>query len=265
MVLAHSTWSAPAPVLAAAAFAVVLFVQGWLRLRRRGRADLASRGRVVLFALGLAVSLAALVTPIDSIGEDDLLSMHMLQHVLIGDLGPALMVAGVRGPLLVFLLPAPVLSAVARSPVRTVLSALLRPRVAFGLWAANLAIWHIPSLYDSVLSHPLLHDFEHACWVLAGMLVWTLLLDPGSHGRLRVGGRVALAVGMFACGQVLTDVLVFTFHQLYPAYGGAYGLSAHTDQQLAGVAMMVEQLVTLGTLVFLLLRPRLRHARVATV
>ncbi len=265
MLLAHSTWSAPAPVLAAAAAAVVLFVQGWLRLRRRGRADLASWGRAVLFALGLAVSLAALVTPIDSIGEDDLLSMHMLQHVLIGDLGPALMIAGVRGPLLVFLLPAPVLSAVARSPVRAVLSTLLRPRVAFGLWAANLAIWHIPSLYDSVLTHPLLHDFEHACWVLAGMLVWTLLLDPGSHGRLRVGGRVALAVGMFACGQVLPDVLVFSFHPLYPTYGGAYGLSAHTDQQLAGVVMMVEQLVTLGTLVFLLLRPRLRHARLATV
>ena len=265
MLLAHSTWSAPAPVLAAAAAAVVLFVQGWLRLRRRGRADLASWGRAVLFVLGLAVSLAALVTPIDSIGEDDLLSMHMLQHVLIGDLGPALMIAGVRGPLLVFLLPAPVLSAVARSPVRALLSTLLRPRIAFGLWAANLAIWHIPSLYDSVLTHPLLHDFEHACWVLAGMLVWTLLLDPGSHGRLRVGGRVALAVGMFACGQVLTDVLVFSFHPLYPTYGGADGLSAHTDQQLAGVVMMVEQLVTLGTLVFLLLRPRLRHARLATV
>lgn len=263
MVLAHSTWSAPAPVLATAALAVGLFVQGWLRLRRRGRPDLASWHRAALFGIGLSVSLGALVTPIDSIGEDDLLSMHMVQHVLIGDLGPALMIAAVRGPLLVFLLPAPVLSAVARSPVRTVLSALLRPRVAFGLWAANLAIWHIPSLYDSALTHPLLHDFEHACWVLAGMLVWTLLVDPGAHGRLRVGGRVALAAGMFACGQVLTDVLVFTFHPLYPAYSGAYGLSAHSDQQLAGVAMMVEQLVTLGTLVFLLLRPRVRHARLA--
>jgi cytochrome c oxidase assembly factor CtaG len=265
MLLAHGTWSAPAPVLAAAALALVLFAQGWLRLRRRGRTDLASWSRVALFALGLAVSLAALVTPIDSIGEDDLLSMHMLQHVLIGDLGPALMIAAVRGPLLVFLLPAPVLSAVARSPVRAVLSALLRPRVAFCLWAANLAIWHIPSLYDSALTHPLLHDLEHACWVVSGMLVWTLLVDPGSHARLRVGGRVALAVSMFACGQVLTDVFVFTFHPLYPAYRGAYGLSAHSDQQLAGLAMMVEQLVTLGTLVFLLLRPRLRHARLATV
>ena len=66
---------------------------------------------------------------------------------------------------------------------------------------------------------------------------------------------------MFACGQVLTDVLVFTFTPLYPAYRGAYGLSALTDQQLAGVVMMVEQLLTLGTLAFAAAsRPQPRHA-----
>jgi putative membrane protein len=260
MVVASAIWSAPPAVIAAAALAALLFAQGALRLRRRGRADVASWDRAALFALGLAVSLAALVTPIDSLGEDELLSLHMLQHVLIGDLGVALTVVAVRGPLLVFLLPAPVLAAIARSPVRTVLSVLLRPRVAFGLWAANLAVWHVPSLYDSALSHPLVHDLEHACWVATGLLVWTLLVDPGSHRRLSRGGRVALAAAMFACGQALTNVLVFAFHGLYPAYDGAYGISAHTDQQLAGVVMMVEQLLTLGMFVFLLLRPRLRHA-----
>ena len=260
MVVAHATWSAPPPVLAAAALAALLFAQGALRLRRRGRADLASWDRAALFAVGLAVSLAALVTPIDSLGEDELLSLHMLQHVLIGDLGVALMVVAVRGPLLVFLLPAPALAAIARGPLRAVLSGLLRPRVAFVLWAANLAIWHIPFLYDYALSHPFVHDLEHACWVVAGLLVWTLLVDPGSHRRLSRGGRVALAAAMFACGQALTDMLVFAFHGLYPAYEGAYGISAHTDQQLAGVVMMIEQLLTLGTLVFVLLRRRLRHA-----
>src|SRR5439155_15236348 len=250
MVVAHATWSAPPPVLAAAALAALLFAQGALRLRRRGRTDLASWDRAALFAVGLAVSLAALVTPIDSLGEDELLSLHMLQHVLIGDLGVALMVVAVRGPLLVFLLPAPALAAIARGPLRAVLSGLLRPRVAFVLWAANLAIWHVPILYDYALSHPPVHDLEHACWVVAGLLVWTLLIEPGSHRRLSRGGRVALAAAMFACGQALTDVLVFAFHGLYPAYEGAYGISAHTDQQLAGVVMMVEQLLTLGTLVF---------------
>jgi cytochrome c oxidase assembly factor CtaG len=260
-VLAHAAWSAPPAVLGIAALVALLFAQGWLRLRQRGRADLASWSRVALFALGLAIALAGLVSPIDTLGEDDLLSLHMLQHVLIGDLAVALGIVAVRGPLFVFLLPAAVLGPLARSPLRRALGALLRPRVAFVLWAANLAVWHVPTLYDAALRHPVLHDFEHACWVTAGLLVWTLLVDPGAHGRLTVGGRVALAAAMFACGQVLTDVLVFSFHGLYPAYHGAYGLSAHTDQQLAGVVMMVEQLLTLGTLAAVLLRTRSRRTR----
>ena len=220
---------------------------------------------MALFAGGLAVALAGLVTPIDSLGEHELLSMHMLQHVLIGDVAPALMITAVRGPLLVFLLPAAALAPIARNRVvRAALSTLLRPRVAFALWAANLALWHIPAFYDAALRHPFLHDFEHACWLLAGLLVWTLLVDPGSHRRLTVGGRVALAAALFTCGQVLTDVLVFSFQSLYPYYLGAYGLSPVTDQQLAGVAMMVDQLLTLGVLVFFLLRPRVRRdARLA--
>jgi putative membrane protein len=260
VLLAHATWSAPPLVLGAATLAAVLFAQGWVRLRRRGRADLASWGRVPLFALGLGAALAGLMTPIDSLGEHDLLSMHMLQHVLIGDVSPALMITALRGPLLVFFVPARVLGPVARNGVvRSALGALLRPRVAFGLWTANLAVWHVPAFYDAALRHPVLHDFEHACWVLAGLLVWTLLVDPGSHRRLTVGGRVALAAALFACGQVLTDVLVFSFQRLYPFYLGAYGLSPVTDQQIAGVVMMADQLLTLGVLVFFLLRHRVQR------
>jgi putative membrane protein len=266
MVVAHadSAWSAPPLVLLAAALSAALFAQGWLRLRRRNRRDLASWWRVALFALGLAAALAGLVTPIHSIGEHHLLSVHMLQHVLIGDLSPALLVTAVRGPLLVFLLPAGVLGPLARSPLRTLLGALLRPPVAFGLWAANLAVWHVPRLYDAALLHPVLHDVEHACWVVSGLLAWTLLVDPGSHRRLTTGGRIAMAAAMFASGQVLADVLIFTFHVLYPPYRtGSYGLSPVTDQQLAGIVMMVEQLLTLGTFAALLLRPRLRTTRLA--
>jgi putative membrane protein len=251
------------PVIAAAV-AALLFLQAVVRLRRRGRADLAGWDRIALFAVGLGLSVFALVGPLDRIADDKLLSAHMGQHVLIGDLGPALMVVALRGPLLVFLLPAAVLAPLARSTgVRAALGALLRPRVAFSLWAANLAVWHVPYIYDSALAHPGLHDFEHVCWAICGILVWTLLVDPGSHRRLSVGGRVALAAALFAAGQILTDVLVFSFTSLYPAYHGAYGISAVTDQQLSGIVMMVEQLVTLGTCVALLLGPRWRRSRAA--
>jgi putative membrane protein len=249
------------PVLAAAV-AALLFLQAFVRLRRRGRADLAGWDRVVLFGTGLGVTLFALIGPLDRLADEKLLSAHMTQHVLIGDLGPALMVAALRGPLLVFFLPAPILAPLARNKrVRAVLGTLLRPRVAFTLWVANLAIWHVPYIYDLALAHQNLHDFEHVCWMFCGVLVWTLLIDPGSHRRLTVGGRVALAASMFAAGMILSDLLVFTFTPLYPWYHGAYGISAVLDQQLAGVAMMVEQLLTLGICVALLLRPRWSRTR----
>jgi cytochrome c oxidase assembly factor CtaG len=100
--------------------------------------------------------------------------------------------------------------------------------------------------------------------VVSGLLAWTLLVDPGSHRRLTTGGRIAMAAAMFASGQVLADVFIFTFHVLYLPYRtGSYGLSPVTDQQLAGIVMMVEQLLTLGTFAALLLRPRLRTTRLA--
>jgi putative membrane protein len=249
------------PVIAAAV-AALLFLQAVVRLRRRGRPDLAGWDRIVLFGAGLGVTLFALIGPLDRLADEKLLSAHMAQHVLIGDLGPALMITALRGPLLVFFLPAAVLAPLARNRrVRAVLGTLLRPRVAFSLWAANLAIWHVPYIYDLALAHQNLHNFEHVCWMFCGILVWTLLVDPGAHRRLSVGGRVALAASMFAAGMILSDVLVFSFTPLYPWYHGAYGISAILDQQLAGIVMTVEQLVTLGLCVALLLRPRWSRSR----
>lgn len=230
-----------------AALAAILFAQAGVKLRRRGRADLAGWDRVALFAAGLAITLVALSGPLDRIADDQLLSAHMAQHVLIGDLAPALMMVALRGPLLVFFLPAPIVAPISRLLHR------LQPRVAFALWAANLAIWHVPYLYDLALRHQTLHDVEHLCWVVFGLLVWGLLVDR----RLTIGRRLALATAMFATGQVLTDVLVFSFHSFYPAYHDV------RDQQWAGLVMMGEQLLTLGTLAIVLLRPRLRRARLA--
>lgn len=264
MLVAHAAWSAPPSVLVPTAIAVLLFAQGWLRLRRRGRPDLADWKRAALFCTGILVVLAGLLSPIHTIGENHLLWVHMVQHVMIGDLGIALIVLSVRGPLHVFLLPPRIIGPIARDrDVRAIVSFLLRPKVAFPLWALNLAIWHIPSLYIDAILHPRLHDLEHVCWMIAGVLVWTLLIDPGSHKRLSDAGRIALAAAMFASGQVLTDVLVFSFHPLYPLYRGAYGFSALADQKLAGIVMMVEQLLVLGTFAYFLLRPRLRQPRLA--
>ena len=63
---------------------------------------------------GVVVTVLAIVSPIDAIGESYLQSVHMLQHVLIADLGIALTLVAVRGPLTVFFLPRDLLVPLAR-------------------------------------------------------------------------------------------------------------------------------------------------------
>ena len=43
------------------------------------------------FAAGILALLAALASPLDALGEDYLFSAHMLQHVLLGDIAPVLL------------------------------------------------------------------------------------------------------------------------------------------------------------------------------
>jgi putative membrane protein len=252
-----SAWETPPAVLAGAGLALVLFGQAWIRLRRRGRSDLAGIDRAVLFVAGVTLGTLALVSPLDPIGEEYLLSAHMLEHVLIGDAAVALAIVAIRGPLTFFLLPSFVLRPLARvGPLRSFLRFLLRPKVSLGVWAAVMAGWHYPAAYDYVLTHQVVHDLQHVTFVVAGILVWTQLVDPARRAELRRTGRIALAVTLFACGQILADVLVFSFDPLYPAYAAPdeqlLGLSPLGDQALAGIVMMAEQAVTLGTCVALL-------------
>ena len=118
---------------------------------------------------------------------------------------------------------------------------------ALAAWGVAIGAWHVPAAYDGALAHGALHDLEHATFVLVGLLVWTQLVDPARRRRLSVGQRLALAGGLFALGQLLSDVL-FLSGPLYPAYASA------ADQQLAGLVMMVEQTVALGVFGALVLR-----------
>ena len=123
----------------------------------------------------------------------------------------------------------------------------------------------MPAAYDLVLTRQWAHDLQHTTFLVGGLLAWTQLIDPARRGVPTVAGRIAFALGMFACGTILADVLVFSFEPLYPAYAlqdeRLLGISPLTDQRLAGIAMMAEQLVTLGICVALLLRARERTAR----
>ena len=264
----RNDWSLDPVVLAGAAVALALYVQALVRLRRRGRTSDASVAKGLLFAAGVAAGTLAVVSPLDALAEDTLLSAHMAQHLLIGDLAPLLIVLGLRGPISFFLLPPAPLRAVARvGPLRRLLSFLLRPAVSFAVWAGSLAAWHVPQAYDAALAHPALHVVEHATLFLGGLLLWTQIVDPARRSHLGPGRRAALGAAALLCGMVLCETLLAA-GPLYGHYGRIadrpFGLTWASDQTRAALLMMAEQIATLGAAVALLVRAHVEQAEAET-
>ena len=260
-------WSFEPLVIGAGLVAIGFFLHGWLRLHRR-RADLAPWTRIPLFVAGVAVTVLAIVSPIDAIGESYLQSVHMLQHVLIADLGIALTLVAVRGPLTVFFLPRDLLVPLARvGLLRRFLGFLLRPGVSYAVWVVVLVAWHVPAFYEAALHHTVVHDLMHLSFVVGGLLVWTQIVDPSRHRRLSLNERVGYTALVFCTGQILAYVILFDFKPLFSTYVDQpvrlLGLSPLTDQKLAGVVMMLEQVATVGVAFILLWRQARRERTVA--
>lgn len=238
-------WTPAPAILVGAAVGLQLFVGGFRRLRRRGRRDHASWSRAVLFLLALLLALVALVSPLDTVADSYLLTAHMLQHLLIGDIVPALLLLALRGPLLFFVLPPSLSRVVLRQrSLRTAMGALARPIPAFALWASVIAAWHVPAAYDFALRHETVHDLEHCSFLAVGLLAWAQLIDPARRQRLDSRGRSLFVVAMFAFSLTLSLVLLAA-HPLYGFYINEpvhlYGITASADQRLAGLLMLGEQ------------------------
>ena len=251
-------WSFQPLVIGGGIGAIAFFLHGWHRLHRR-RPELAPWTRIPLFVSGVLVTVLAIVSPADHIGEHYLQSAHMLQHVLIADLGIALTLVAVRGPLTVFFLPRSLLTPLARvGPLRRLLRFVLRPGISYTVWVVVLVGWHIPVFYEAALHNRVWHDLEHLSFVLAGILVWTQIIDPSRHQRLSLSERLGYTALVFWTGQILAYVILFGFRPLFSTYEDQpvrlLGLSPLTDQRIAGLVMMLEQTATVGLAFVLLLR-----------
>jgi cytochrome c oxidase assembly factor CtaG len=205
--------------------------------------------RVLLFATGILLLLVAAASPIAEIGEERLLTAHMIQHVLLGDLAPLALLGGLTRPIL-----RPALAVLYR------LRFLANPVVALTLWAFNLYLWHLPFLYDAAVRHEAVHALEHACFLLGGTLMWLPVLEtipaPEWFGTAWKAGYIVV---VRLVETVLGNVFLFSGGAFYATYqhpAGTWGIhSPASDQSIAGAVMMIEgSLVTIAALAWLFLR-----------
>jgi putative membrane protein len=229
----------------------------WIGSRRRPRLRVISRRRrsprhlwrPLAFYAGLVATALALLGPVERL-SDSLLWAHMLQHLLLMLVAAPLLVLG--APWLPLWRPLPltfrrrVASAVVRgprcAPVRAAARWLALPVVAWVLFNGDLALWHVPALYDLTLRNEGVHYVEHATFLGLAMLFWAQVADsPPFHSRLDDIRRVLYLTAGATASWLLAVVLALSPTPLYSAYSSIHprpeGLSVLTDQQLAAGTM----------------------------
>jgi putative membrane protein len=256
------SWLLP-PSFTAPLLVVLLYVLGVRRrIRLVGSVDPEWRRRGACFLAGVA-SIAIVLSPSFHTWADELLWVHMLQHVVLMSIAPPLIVLGapwipvwrglplgVRRPLARLVVGLP-------GAVRAAFRSLRNPYVAFVLACVDLAVWHLPALYDLTLRSTAVHYSEHALFVAAGLVFWLQVLDsPPLHPRLSPLWRAGYATAGAATGWVLALVLALAPRPIYPVYASLAhrpgGISAVGDQELAAGVMLGIGAIPFSIAVFVL-------------
>jgi putative copper resistance protein D len=197
--------------------------------------------RAASFLAGVTVLVLALQGPIDTFA-DDLFSVHLVQHVLIGFVAAPLLVLGSPVLLVMRLVPGDVRRGVLLPLVRTApVAAMTYPPLTWLLFGVTMWLVHFSPLYELALESEAIHRLEHLLILGTAVLYWLPALgeEPLAH-RLSWSRRFFYVFLGMPVSSVLGLVIASETMVLYPAYAAAAdATTALADQRLAGAIMWV--------------------------
>lgn len=231
-----SHWQLDLTVLVPVALAAAVYVLAAARLRARW-----PWRRTASFLGGLGCLLVALQSGIDAY-DDGLLSVHMVQHMLILLLAPLLLLAG--RPVVLGLAALPPARRPGPAHVLARTRGIASPGWALAVFAGVVVLTHLPGFYGAAVRHAWIHYAEHSLYLLAGLLMWSPLVDgdPAPRHRLSGLGRLIYLIVAMLPMALVGAYLNRHASLVYPAYGPpghALGISAVDDQAQAGAIMWV--------------------------
>jgi putative membrane protein len=251
---AVARWALPVGLDLVLILGVLLYLRGWSRLRR-SRVNIIPSWRAASYLLGLFLIWVALGSRLSELDEQ-LLTVHMAQHLLLMTLAPALILVG--APLMPLLHGLPrhlvqrSLAPLFRYPPMQRLARLVSQPAFCWLGAAGALVgWHVPGVFEAALQSEAWHVVEHLTFLIAGFLFWWPVIQPwpsASHGP-RWFIVLYLFLATLPC-DILSAYLSFCDRVVYPGYLKAprpFGISALADQQCAGALMW-----TCVTIIYLL-------------
>lgn len=250
----YADWSLPPWLTLSIAVAALIYLRGWLKIRRTRPAQFTGL-RLASFLSGLGVLWLAIGSPMDGFA-DALLSAHMVEHLLLMSAVPPLLLLGLPVVPLLRGLPKVLLRLIAgpllRLPIlRRVEEWLVTPVVAWLAMNITFLAWHLPGPYSFALEHEVWHAVEHFCFLSSSILFWWPILRPwpsSMHGRN--WGILIYLVSADVVNTLLSAFLSFYGRPVYSYYvdhPNPFHISPLEDQVLGAVIMWV-----IGSLAFLL-------------
>src|SRR4051794_37615087 len=231
-------------------FVALVYLREWLRVA--GVVPHCVKGwRACSFFVGLLLVWAGLASPLAFL-DHDLLTVHMVQHLLLMTLAPPLILLGAPWKVLSQrpahrFIGQPLHSAAMRQLGRR----LLDPAVGWIAATATLVAWHIPPIFMLGMRSQMWHGIEQASFLVSGLLFWWPVVEPsGDHSKWPESSVLLyLFFATLPC-DILSGFLVFCDRVVYPVYLSSplpSGITALEDQQCAGALMW-----TVVTVVYLI-------------
>jgi putative membrane protein len=196
------------------------------------------------FLFGLSLIWLALGSPLVAY-DHDLLTVHMIQHLLLMTFAPALILLG--EPLLALWHGLPrsgqvVLGPLLQRPfVQGFAHVFSRPALCWTVSVMALIGWHVPALFTLGMRSQLWHSIEQASFLGAGFLFWWPVIQPWPS--LAMGPQWSTLLYLFLATlpcDILSGFLVFSDRVAYPVYFSMpryLGFSVLQDQECAAALM----------------------------
>lgn len=239
-------WSIPIPLTMLLALVVFFYVRGWLHLRKAFPQIITWR-HMAVFIGGIIAILVAVASPLAALDEE-LLTVHMVQHLLLMAVAPPLILLGRPALSLLHGVPKHFVQAIVGpvlrwTPVRRLGKIITHPVFCWIVASMTVIGWHLPAVFALAQSSAAWHEIQHASFLLAGFLFWWPVIQPWPSVSRSPKWSIPLYLFLatLPC-DALSAFLTFCGRVVYPHYlsaSGAMQISALQDQEWAGVIMWV--------------------------
>jgi putative membrane protein len=190
-----------------------------------------TRRQIGWFATGVAAFLLVEATPIHDIGAGSLYSVHMVEHLVLTLIFPPAILHGT---------PSWLMRLIVR-PVLPVLRVVAKPVVALLLFNGVIAISHIPSVVEAVVTSEPAHFALHLALVATAFLMWWPVIGPVPEiPKLEPFPAMGYLFLQSLVPTVPASFLTFAEGAVYDVYSGLprlWGVDVITDQTVGGLIM----------------------------